>query len=141
MAAINPYLLFNGNCEEAFDFYRSIFGGEYPMVMRFKDAPPEHQGSEGEGNKIMHIALPIGKGNVLMASDAPEAQKVTIGSNFNISITASSKEEADKFFNQLSAGGQVYMPMSNTFWGSYFGMLKDRFDVQWMVSYDSNFQQ
>ena len=140
MAAINPYLMFNGNAEEALNFYKSVFGGEFPMLMRFKEAPPEHRGAESESDKIMHIALPIGEGNVLMASDAPEAQKVTIGNNFNISISASSKEEADRLFNRLSEGGQAYMPMANTFWGSYFGMLKDKFDVQWMVSYDNQHQ-
>ena len=140
MAAINAYLLFNGNAEEAFNFYKSVFGGDFQMVMRFKDAPPEHRGAESEGNKIMHIALPIGQ-SILMASDAPEAQKVNVGSNFSISISASTKEEADSFYNGLSAGGQTYMPMSNTFWGSYFGMLQDKFGVHWMVSYDSNYQQ
>jgi PhnB protein len=141
MAAINPYLLFNGNAEEAFNFYKSIFGGDFVMVMRFKDAPPEQRGGEGEGEKIMHIALPIGKENILMASDAPEAQKVTAGSNFSISISASTKEEADSLYNGLSGGGHSFMPMSNTFWGSYFGMLKDKFEVHWMVSYDGNMTQ
>ena len=136
MAAINPYLLFNGNAEEAFNFYKSVFGTEFQMVMRFKDAPPEHQGPEGEGNKIMHIALPVGD-DMLMASDAGQ-HKVETGSNFSISISASSQEEADKLFNGLSAGGQVTLPMGKTFWGSYFGMLKDKFDVHWMVSFDSN---
>ena len=140
MATLNPYLLFNGNAKEAFDFYKTVFGGEFPMVMRFKDAPPEHRGSEGEAEKIMHIALPVGQ-SVLMASDAPEAQKVTVGSNFTVSITAESKEEADRMFNELASGGQAYMPMSTTFWGSYFGMLQDKFRVNWMVSYDQNQQQ
>lgn len=142
MAAINPYLLFNGNCEEAFNFYKSIFGGEYEMVMRFKEVPAEYQGAESEGNKIMHIALPIGQGNMLMASDVPETQaKAIMGTNFNISISASSEEEADRLFNGLSAGGQVTMPLKKAFWGDYFGMFKDKFDVQWMVSYNYNQQQ
>lgn len=137
MAAINPYLLFNGNAEEAFNFYKSIFGGEYPIVMRFKDVPAENKMPESEGEKIMHIALPIGEGNMLMASDVTEAQgKVIMGTNFNISISTSSEEKADRLFNGLSAGGQVTMPMEKTFWGSYLGMFKDKFDVQWMVSYD-----
>jgi PhnB protein len=141
MAAINPYLLFNGNCEEAFNFYKVVFDVEYEMLMRFKDAPPEQQGLESEREKIMHIALPMGKGNMLMASDVPEAQgKAIIGTNFNISISASSKEEADKLFNSLAAGGQAQMPMENTFWGSYFGMCTDKFAVQWMVSYDENYK-
>ena len=139
MAAINPYLLFNGNAEEAFNFYKSVFGTEFQMVMRFKDAPPEHRGAESEGNKIMHIALPVGD-DMLMASDAGE-HKVEAGSNFSISISASSEEEADKLFNGLSAGGDATVPMGKAFWGSYFGMLKDKFGVHWMVSYDSNFQK
>lgn len=142
MAAINPYLLFNGNCEEAFNFYKSVFGGEFPMVMRFKDVPPEHKMPESEGEKIMHIALPIGQGDMLMASDVFEAQgKAIIGTNFSISISASSEAEADRLFSDLSAGGQVTMPLGKAFWGDYFGMLKDRFDVQWMISYDYNQQQ
>jgi PhnB protein len=135
MATLNPYLLFNGNAEEAFNSYKDVFGGEFQMLMRFKDTPPEHRGSEHESNNIMHVALPVGSG-LLMGSDAPEAQRVTMGSNFSVSITAESKEEADRIFNQLATGGQAYMPMSNTFWGSYFGMLQDKFQVNWMVSYD-----
>ena len=139
MAAVNPYLNFNGNTEEAFNFYKSVFGGEFPMVMRFKDVPAEHQMGQGNGEKIMHIALPIGQGTVLMGSDVPEAYgKTTIGTNFYISISAASEEEADKLFNGLSAGGQVTMPMGKSFWGAYFGMFKDKFDVQWMVNYDYN---
>ena len=139
MAAVNPYLNFNGNTEEAFNFYKSVFGGEFPMVMRFKDVPSEHQMGESDGEKIMHIALPIGQGTVLMGSDVPEAYgKTTIGTNFYISISAASEEEADKLFNGLSAGGQVTMLMEKAFWGAYFGMLKDKFDVQWMVNYDYN---
>lgn len=135
MAVIHPYLLFNGNAGEAFDFYKSVFGGEFAMVMKFKDAPPEHRGGEHEAENIMHIALPVGEG-MLMASDAPEAQKVTVGNNFSISITAPTSEEADKLYQALSAGGQSYMPMSKTFWGSYFGMLQDKFSVNWMISFD-----
>ena len=139
MAVLNPYLNFNGNAEEAFNFYKSVFGGEFPMIMRFKDAPAEFRGSESEAERIMHIALPIGEGSVLMASDMPEHYgKAVVGNNFNISISTKSKEEADRLFNGLSAGGQVTMPMANTFWGSYFGMLKDKYDIQWMVSYDAN---
>ena len=137
MAAVNPYLNFNGNTEEAFNFYKSIFGGEFPMVMRYKDAPAEYQMGEDNGERIMHIALPIGQGTMLMGSDQPEAYgKATTGTNFNISISAASEEEANKLFNGLSAGGQVTMPLEKAFWGSYFGMFKDKFDIQWMVSYD-----
>ncbi len=142
MPAVNPYLNFNGNAEEAFNFYKSVFGGEFPMVMCFKDVPPEHQMGESDGEKIMHIALPIGQGTVLMGSDVAEMYgKATMGTNFYISISAESEEEANKFFNGLSAGGQVTMPMEKTFWGDYFGMFKDKFDIQWMVNYDYNKQQ
>ena len=141
MATINPYFNFNGNTEEVFNFYKSVFGGEYQMVMRYKDAPPEHQMGESDGEKIMHIALPIGEHTILMGSDWPEAYGKPIeGTNISISISADSKEEADKIFNALSAGGQVTMQMENTFWGSYFGMLKDKFGFNWMMSYDEKFQ-
>ncbi|MBA2563173.1 MAG: VOC family protein [Chitinophagaceae bacterium] len=142
MAALNPYLNFNGNAEEAFNFYKSVFGGEFPMVMRFKDVPPEHQMGESDGEKIMHIALPIGKGTVLMGSDVPEMYgKTTMGTSFYISISAESEEEANKLFNGLSADGQVTMPLEKAFWGDYFGMFKDKFGVQWMVNYDYNKRQ
>jgi PhnB protein len=138
MATLNPYLNFSGNAEEALNFYKSVFGGDFPMMMRFKDSPPEYRGASGEEEKIMHVSLPVG-GSVLMASDMPEQYgKTTAGNNFSISVSTKSKEEADQIFNGLSAGGQATMPMSNTFWGSYFGMLKDKYDIQWMVSYDAN---
>ncbi len=141
MAVINPYLMFNGNTEEAFNFYKSVFGGEFAMVMRNKDVPLENKMPGVEDDKIMHIALPIGPGNVLMGNDVPEkTDKLITGTNFFISIHTQSQDEADKLFNGLSAGGQVTMPLQNTFWGSYFGMLKDKFGVQWMVSYDANRQ-
>jgi PhnB protein len=141
MPALNPYLNFNGNAEEVFNFYKSVFGGEFATIMRFKEVPKEYKSPDHEDNKIMHIALPITGGNVLMGSDVPEAMgKVTNGNNFNIAISTNSKEEADKLFNGLSAGGKVTMPMSDTFWGSYFGMFEDKFGISWMVSFDSNRQ-
>lgn len=137
MATINSYLNYSGNAEEAFSFYKSIFGGQYAMVMRYKDAPKEHQMEESDGEKIMHIALPIGQHTVLMGSDWPAAYgKPVEGTNVSISISADSKEEADKIFNGLSAGGQVAMPMENSFWGSYFGMVNDKYGIHWMMSYD-----
>jgi PhnB protein len=137
MPTLNPYLNFNGNTEEAFNFYKSVFGGEFPMVMRFGDAPGEFRGSESEKQKIMHISLPIGKNSVLMGSDSPQSSnRPVIGSNVHISISTESKEEADKIFNGLSRDGQVVMPIANTFWGSYFGMLSDKFGIHWMVSFD-----
>ena len=140
MAQINPYLHFNGNAEEAFTFYRSVFGGEFARVVRFKDMPAgEHPIAEKEANKIMHIALPIGKGDVLMASDVPEFMgKVNENENrFKISIGADSKEEADKLFNGLSSGGKVEMPIGDSPWGSYFGMFRDKYGIEWMVDFDS----
>jgi PhnB protein len=141
MAAINPYLNFNGNTEEAFNFYKSVFGGDFRMVMRFKDVPSEMKSPAHEGDKIMHIALPLGNGDVLMGSDVPEAYgKVNMGNNFHISVNAGSEEEANKFFNALSSGGKITMPMQKTFWGDYFGMTTDKYGVQWMINYSYNQQ-
>jgi PhnB protein len=141
MKAINPYLNFSGNCEEAFNFYRSVFGGEFSAQMRFKEVPAEAQMDASEGEKIMHIALPIGQGSVLMGSDSPAAMgPTTTGNNSSISISTESEAEATRVFNGLSAGGQVTMPLEKAFWGSYFGMLTDKFGIQWMVSYDDDQQ-
>jgi PhnB protein len=138
MALINPYINFNGNAEEAFNFYKSVFGGTFAQVMRFKDlASPEFPVAENEANLIMHIALPIGK-NVLMANDVPPSMgKVNENENRSkISISAESKEEADKLFNGLSAGGTVECPISDSPWGSYFGMFRDKYGIEWMVDFD-----
>lgn len=141
MPSLNPYLNFNGNAGEAFEFYKSVFGGEY-HAMRFKDMPAEYQGSASEAEKIMHVSLPIGGGSILMGSDIPEQMdKATFGTNFFISINTDTQEEADKIFNGLSSGGQVFMPMADAFWGAYFGMLKDKFNVQWMVNFERRRQQ
>ncbi len=140
MALINPHINFNGNAEEAFTFYKSVFGGEFAKVIRFKDlASPEFPVTEKEENKIMHIALPIGKSNVLMANDVPDfLGKVNENENRSkISISTESKEEADKLFNGLSAGGQVEMPISDSPWGSYFGMFRDKYGIEWIVEFDS----
>jgi PhnB protein len=139
MAQINPYIHFNGNAEEAFTFYKSVFGGEFAMISRFKDiSTPERPISENEANKIMHIALPIGKSSVLMGSDTPEFMgKHNENENRSkISISAESKEEADKLFNGLSAGGKIEMPIDNSPWGSYFGMFRDKYGIEWMVDFD-----
>ncbi|PWT76802.1 MAG: VOC family protein [Bacteroidetes bacterium] len=141
MALINPHINFNGNAEEAFTFYKSVFGGEFAKVIRFKDlASSGFPIGEKEKNKIMHIALPIGKSNMLMANDVPESMGRT-NENENrskISISAESKEEADKLFNGLSAGGKIEMPISDSPWGSYFGMFRDKYGIEWMVNFDSN---
>jgi PhnB protein len=142
MALINPYIHFNGNAEEAFNFYKSVFGGEFAMIVRFKDVSiPERTVSENEANRIMHIALPIGKGSVLMASDTPEFMgKHNENENRSkISISAESKEEADQLFNGLSAGGKVEVPIADSPWGSYFGMFRDKYGIEWMVDFDPKY--
>ncbi|MDX5348721.1 MAG: VOC family protein, partial [Hymenobacteraceae bacterium] len=139
MTSVNIYLTFDGNCEEAFNFYRSVFGGEFPYVGRFKDMPAE----EGMppmpaemGEKIMHITLPISNETCIMGSDAGGewGSNITIGNNFSISVNTDSETEATRIFNELSAGGNVTMPLNKTFWGAYFGMLTDKFGINWMVN-------
>lgn len=143
MASINPHVNFNGNAEEAFNFYRSVFGGEFSKIIRFKDlASDEFPVAENEANKIMHIALPIGK-SILMANDVPEILGRT-NENENrskIVISADSKEEADHLFNGLSAGGQIEMSIADSPWGTYFGMFRDKYGIEWMVEFDSNLGQ
>ena len=137
MAMINPYLSFSGNCEEAFNFYKSVFGGEFLRLVRFKEVPAEQSVPASEGEKIMHVALPIGKA-VLMASDASSTcgPQLAPGNNFSISINAESEGEATRLFNGLSAGGHVIMPLHKAFWNAYFGMFTDKFGIQWMVNYE-----
>ncbi len=140
MPVINPYLNFPGNTEEAFNFYKSVFGGEFLSLQRFSDTPAAGNIPDNEKDKLMHVALPIGNGNVLMATDALESmgQKVVPGNNFYISINPESKEEAERLFNGLSAGGKIEMPLQNQFWGAYFGMFSDKFGIRWMVNYSYN---
>lgn len=139
MAQINPYINFNGNTEEAFAFYKSVFGGEFSKIMRFKDiSSPEFPVAENELNKIMYIALPIGK-NSLIANDVPESMG-PVNENENrskISISAESREEADQLFNGLSAGGTIEMPIADSPWGSYFGMFRDKYGIEWTVDFDT----
>lgn len=136
---LNPYLNFAGNCEEAFHFYKTIFGGDFGHVSRFKDMPPQPGVNlpPSVGEKIMHISLPIGKGNALMGSDAGGdwAPKLVVGNNITMSITADSKAEADRIFNALAKGGNVTMPLADAFWGDYFGMCTDKFGINWMMSF------
>lgn len=136
MALINPYLNFLGNTEEAFNFYKSVFGGEFAMVMRFSDTEHGANLPEEDRNKIMHIALPIG-GNMLMATDCLPSmgQSLNMGNNFSISVHGDSLEHAEKLFNGLSVGGNVVVPLKKEFWGDYFGLFFDKFGVQWMVNY------
>ena len=140
MARIDPHINFNGNAEEAFTFYQSVFGGTFTRLMRFKDlAGSDFPIPEHEADKIMHIALQIRK-NLLMANDVPEYLGRT-NENENrskISISTESKEEADRLFNGLSDGGQIEMPITDSPWGSYFGMFRDKYGIEWMVNYDPN---
>jgi len=137
MAILNPYLNFAGNTEEAFNFYKSVFGGEFTMIQRFKDTPEKDKISPADQQKIMHVGLPIGKGNVLMATDALESMghPVKMGNNINLSLETQNKEESDKIFNALSVGGKIEMPLQNTFWGAYFGSVIDKFGIHWLVNY------
>lgn len=137
MTSINAYLAFNGNCEEAFNFYGAIFGGEPPTFSRFKEFHAEDLGDSSDGEKIMHVALPIGSGTVLMGSDTVEGMGTfTVGTNFSLALQTDSREEADKLYDQLAAGGMATMPLAEAPWGSYFGMLTDQYDIQWMISHD-----
>ncbi len=137
MKSTSVYLNFNGNTEEAFLFYKSVFGGEFSYIMRFRDTPDGVKMPVAEGEKLMHISLPIQGGFTLMASDVPESfpQKAVFGSNFYIYLETESVEEADRVFGALSAGGKVEMALEYTFWGAYYGSLVDKFGVQWMVSF------
>ena len=140
MTTINPHINFNGNAEEAFTFYKSVFGGEFGKLIRLKDmANADFPVADADANKILHIELPIGP-NVLMGNDIPEAMgKVSENENRSkISISTDSKEEADKLFNGLSAGGSVEMPIGDSPWGSYFAMFRDKYGIEWMVEFNSN---
>lgn len=140
MTTVNCYLTFNGNCEEAFNFYKSVFGGDFPYVGRFKDMPAEvgKPATNQDNEKIMHMSLPISKETVLMGSDTGGewASGFKLGNNISLSINTDSKSEADRLFNGLSAGGEIGMPMDKTFWGDYFGMFTDKYGINWMISFN-----
>jgi len=142
MRSINPWINFNGNAEEAFTFYKSVFGGEFTKIVRFKDlASAEFPVAENEANKIMQIALPIGKHNVLLANDVPEFMGRT-NENENrskILVSVESREEADKIFNGLSTGGNVEGPIGDTPWGTYAGMFRDKYGIEWIIEFDPNY--
>jgi len=142
MTKVNAYMTFNGNCEEAFSFYKSVFGGEFLYIGRYKDIPPTDRQTFPlkDDEKIMHVSLPISKETILMGCDSPEVhgQGTIFGNNISLSINTGNKEEADRLFNELSVGGEIKMPMSQTFWGAYFGSLSDRFGINWLISCDSN---
>lgn len=143
MAKVNPYLNFNGNTEEAFNFYKSVFGTEFIVISRFKDTPQGDSLSDEDKEKIMHVSLPIGDNIILMGTDTIEAfgQKVVISDFFSLAIAPGSIEEANKLFAALTEGGTVTVPLEKAFWGAYFGMLTDKFGVKWMINYDENQQQ
>lgn len=136
MPTINPYLTFDGTCEQAFGFYQSVFGGEFTFMGRFSEMPEGAMGCEmpeSAAQRIMHVSLPIGEHTILMGSDSMPGQPVQAGSNFAVSINCKDREEVDNIFTAMSEGGNITMPLSDTFWGSYFGMLVDKFGIQWMV--------
>jgi PhnB protein len=139
MATTNTYLNFNGNCESAFNFYKSVFGVEFTYIGRFGEMPEteEYKVPEADKGKVMHVSLPIGS-SILMGSDCGGewAPIFVQGNNFAVSVSADSKEEADKIFNALAVAGKITMPLANTFWGDYFGMLTDQFGINWMMSYN-----
>jgi len=141
---VNPYVNFNGNTEEVFTFYKSIFGGEFAFLQRYQDIPKEENNTEGcveevpeaEGNKIMHIALNIGS-TMLMGTDVPSnMEQAKMGTNLSLCISTDTKADADRIFTGLSEGGKVQMPMQDMFWGDYYGMLTDKYEVQWMISFN-----
>jgi len=134
---MNLYLNFSGSCREAFEFYQSVFGGEFAALQTFADAPPEAGMPPEVADQIMHISLPMTDG-VLMGSDVTSPGELVTGNNFSVSVRADSREEADRVFASLSTGGQVEMEMQETFWGSYFGSCRDRFNINWMIDHDLN---
>ena len=139
MAQVNPYLVFNGDCEAAFLLYKSVFGGEFPYMGRFGDMQPaegQPELPEEDKNRIMHVSLPIGN-TIIMGSDSNiQSGDVKMGENVSISINVDSREEADTIFKGLTDGGVVKMPMTDTFWGAYFGMFVDKFGIHWMINFD-----
>ena len=145
MTTVNVYLTFDGNCLEAFEFYRSVFGGEFGYVGRFSEMPPDPANplSESDKNKIMHISLPVSKETALMGSDkfGSHGPQLVTGNNFSISVNPGSREEADRIFNGLAKGGQVTMPMADQFWDAYFGMCIDKYGINWMVNHEKPVNQ
>ncbi|MDR2039172.1 MAG: VOC family protein [Bacteroidales bacterium] len=141
MATVNIYLTFNGNCEKAFNFYQSVFGGEFNYVARYNEMPPQEgmpPMSEDDKNRLMHIGLPISKETILMGADNIQNYEshTTFGNNFSIMATGNSKEDADRIFNALAADGRITMAIADQFWGDYMGMLVDKFGISWLVTYE-----
>ncbi len=141
MTTINCYLNFEGTCEAAFNFYKSVFGGEFMYVGRYKDMPsPEHPIPDAWKDKIMHMSLPISKEVVLMGSDMSEelGYKLTVGDNISLSVSTDKEDEAKRIFNGLAEGGTITMPLEKTFWAPLFGMLTDKFGINWLVSFEQS---
>lgn len=138
MAKVNLYISFNGNCEEAFNFYKKVFGSEFSYIGRFRDMPSPTGISEDELDKIMHISLPISEETALFGSDIPSSysEKMVWGNNFSISVDCSSEAECNELFSKLCDEGLVTMPLEKTFWNAYFGMCLDKFGINWMINYD-----
>lgn len=139
MASINPYLTFDGSCEEAFDLYRSIFGGEFAMLQRFNEGPPDMPQSPEDADHILHVSLPLGEGQVLMGSDRPARLGAgTFGDSVAVSLAPDDGEQGRRWFEALAEGGNVTMPYERQFWGADYGMCTDRYGIHWMVNYDPN---
>jgi len=138
MTTVNPYLYFNGNCEEAFNFYKSVFNSEFKYVRRYKDVPQtDREIFSEQDNKIMHVSLPISNETTLMGSDNTELFKQAVSTNnFSLAIGTDKKEEADRLFQILSVDGKVKLPMNETFWGSYYGIVTDKFGINWKISFE-----
>jgi len=136
---ISPYLYFNGNCAEAFAAYKAIFGGDYVSKRHFCDAPADFKFGDDEANKVMHVSLPVGE-TILMGADIANSmgQTAIVGTNFSLSYSPETRNEADRVFTALADGGEAMMAMQNTFWGSYFGMVRDRFGIQWLINFNLN---
>src|SRR5687768_5008932 len=138
MTKLNPYLFFDGNCEEAFNFYKRVFRREFKYIGRYKDVPDaDRQIFKANDEKIMHVTLPISEETILMGSDNAESLKGTGSNNsFALYVNTDTREEADRLFNELSVGGQIKVSMTETFWGSYYGVFKDKFGIIWKITFD-----
>jgi PhnB protein len=140
MLTITPYLHFMGNTEEVMNFYKSVLGGEFTIIGRFKDVPGGEKMSPEDQQKMMHMSLALPNGGVIMATDILESmeQKLVEGNNIHLCLHTKSEAEAEKLFNALAAGGRIHMPLNKTFWGAYFGMCTDKYNIQWMINYNQN---
>jgi PhnB protein len=134
MMSLDPYLYFDGDCRAAFDFYKSVFGGEFEPLMTYGDGPEGMPVPEGAEDRIMHVSLPIGS-SVLMGSDAMDASGHIVGTNIHVSHGPASREACDREFAALAKGGTITMPLADQFWGAYFGNLTDKFGINWMFNY------